>query len=314
MNLKVKMVVFIIFAIIMLLFMSGCNKKKENDKIDEKINSEVIYLNKELVEIANSLNNIDNLKYRVIVKGNVDNSSEGNSKSNGEEQLSSADEQSKSAEEDTNKEENKSEDSSKEENKSNGEDKETSDKESKIFELEDKNVLNNEADWNKLVSKIEILYMSWPTIANDLKYVGVNEKDIEGFGENIDILVILCKEKNKNQIINTLVDMYEYLPNFMYKLKDNVKKQSVLECKFNLLKCYKDVNNDEWDNLGKSLNLLRESFLQCKDNYSNIQEKKQNIDICDVLVSEMSNTEFLKDKTVFYIKYKNLMSELDDLF
>ena len=305
---KIKIIGLIFLIVIILVFMNGCNAKKDNI-INEKINSEIIYINKELVEIANFLNNIDNLQYRIVAE-----TPENKSKSSGEEQLSNSEKQNKSESENTGKAENKSEET-KEDGNGNSEDiKGESNKESKIFVLDEKNVLDNEIDWNKLVSKIEILYTSWPVIANDLKYIGVNEKDINSFGENIDILVILCKEKNKNQIINTIVDMYEYLPKFVYKIKNNAQKQSVLECKLNVLKCYRDVSNDEWDNLGNSLNLLRESFEKCKNNYNGVQEKKHNVDICDVIVGEMSNTEFLKDKTILYIKYKNLMSELEDLF
>lgn len=311
-----KINLIIIFILIALLNISGCKGSKKEDKnLKEKLNAEISYIDNELVTILNKLNDIEYVKYKVIeqegesiAKGNESNESESGKQSSGE----------KNSKENTNEsggnqEEDKKEGSSEESSKKQ-ENSKSSNTSNKIFSMKDNSILGKQTvdiNWDELKGKIENLYTTWITVSNDLKQVGVPEEMLDSFSEKIDFLAYAIKNYNKEETLNNVILLYEYLPKFVEIYTDDEKSKNVLYSKYNLLLCYKHVNLEKWDELQNSLSDLKKSFSNIYDKKDEYTGKSVNISNASIIIKEMNNTVNIKEKDIFFIKYKNLIQELN---
>lgn len=311
-----KINLIIIFILIALLNISGCKGSKKEDKnLKEKLNAEISYIDNELVTILNKLNDIEYVKYKVIeqegesiAKGNESNESESGKQSSGD----------KNSKENTNEngenqEEDKKEGSSEESSKKQ-EDSKSSNTSNKTFSMKDNSILGKQTvdiNWDELKSKIENLYTTWITVSNDLKQVGVPEEMLDSFSEKIDFLAYAIKNYNKEETLNNVIMLYEYLPKFVEIYTDDEKSKNVLYSKYNLLLCYKHVNLEKWDELQNSLSDLKKSFSNISDKKDEYTGKSVNISNASIIIKEMNNTVNIKEKDIFFIKYKNLIQELN---
>ena len=290
---------------------------KQNDSnINQKIDSEIAYLDGELVDIANKLNDISYEKYRVnsqkisekSVTSENSQSKEKSSSGGGSNEKSSGE----SGEEGKESQSSNEKDSG-EKNQGNSEESEKSNS-NENYEMQPVNILNNNPiiDWNELISKTENLYTSWTTIANDLKQIGVSQEQIELFETDMDNLAISIKNRDKNTTIESIIKLYEHLPQFE-EVNQNQQDRKILECKNSLLNCYRYADAEEWELFTNSSTMLKMNFsniISQKDNYKN---KNSNIENASTIINEINNTDSVKDKQVFFIKYKNLMQELDSI-
>lgn len=278
--------------ILLILVLCGCMHINETKTdINQKVRTEISYMDNELISIANSLNNIHYSNYKIDVKEVQNKSSESSSSSNKEKGSSGGDDQ-------QNEEEKKSNDQSQEKIEQ--------------FSLNANTIIGNEEEinWKELKSKIELFYSSWTTISKDLKQIGVDESTINEFGNDLDSLAIAVKNEDKNSALESIIVLYRYLPKFANQSK-NDKSVNLLETKYNLLICYKNVNLDEWDQLTKSITDLKMSFSNIYNKRSDFKGQETNIDSVSTIINEISNTPELKEKEIFYIKYKNILQELN---
>ena len=272
--------------------------KNDNSNLNEKINSEVSYLDSELISIANELNSICYTKYKVDTKMITNNSSnEGSSKSEGKESQSNSGQSSES-----------------ENSKEGNESKQKQNKQEESYEMTSNNILNNnqEINWNSIASKIENLYTSWTTIANDLKEIGFAQEQIDNFSTLMDTMTINIKNKDKNATLESVINMYEYLPNFEEK-NQNTQLKYILDCKYSLLRCYQLADLEQWEQFNNSVITLKmniSNIISQKDKYENKYSSIQN---ASTIINEISNEKNTKNREVFFIKYKNLMQELDSI-
>lgn len=307
----------IIFILAVIFNLSGCkSSQKEEKNLKEKINAEISYIDNELVTIINKLNDIDYVRYKVVeqegesvAKGNESNETE-SGKQTSEDRNTKENTKENAKESSGGKEEDKKENSSEETNKN----QENSKSSNKVFSMQDNNILGKQTinvNWNELKSKIENLYTTWVTVSNDLKKVGVPEEMIDSFGEKMDFLASSIKSSNKEETINNVITLYEYLPKFVNVYTDDERPKNVLDTKYNLLLCYKNVDSEEWDELQNSLSNLKKSFSNISDKKDEYAGKIVNIDNSFAIIKEMNNTVNIREKDIFYIKYKNLIQELN---
>ena len=284
--------ILIIFTIILC----GCgNKKKiEEGNLKQKVNTEILYIENELIIMANKLNNINYTNYSVVTeqtggsnqdKDETKQSEEGKSKQNSEDSKSQSTEQTKS------------------ENENN---------ESQVYEIMSNNILerNKTINWKEEKNKIEKLYSTLPVICTDLKELGISTNEVEDFTSNIDNLAQAVINEQEKETLNNIVTIYGLFPEYMKKYDGESKKQKIINIKYLALLCYRDVTNDEWDNLEEDLNNL-------KLNYSNIKlhndflDKDINVKKGESIIEEMKNCINNKNKDIFFVKYKNFMQEVN---
>lgn len=306
----------IIIIITVLFILSGC-KKSENEKesLEEKVNTEISYIDSELVAIVNALNNIDYAKYKV-----VEQETEGTNKSSNNSESGSSKQESegeKTQESGGGSEESKQQGGSSDGSSKTEKENATSSSSNKVFSMQANNVLGkqeSDINWSQLKNKIENLYTTWTTVSADLKKIGVSDEELNKFSNKIDFVAYAIKSENKEETMNNVIELYEYLPKFVEVHAKDGKEKNVLYSKYNLLVCYKYADLEKWDELQSSLSDLKMSFSNISNQKDKYKGKDINISNAFVIINEMNNTINIKEKDIFFVKYKNLMQELNIIF
>ena len=208
---------FLIVIIIVLSIALYVNISKGSEgKEEERKTSEINFLEEKLVNLFNEMNNIQTRNYSISV--------------------SEISEQSNKQKDSSSNNSKQEQDSQKDSNSSSGSDSSTSsdtssgtNQKSQKFELEAKGVLTNsdEINWDYIKSEIEILYSSLPTITLDLYKSNVNQENVLSFNKEFDNLTIVTKNEKKEETLNSLSKLYEYLIGFIensenYKTKKDI--------------------------------------------------------------------------------------------
>lgn len=287
-----KTILLFIFVLI-ILSLSGCMGMKNNkSSINQKVDTEICYLDGELLYIANGINNVSYYNYKIDVQEIQKESSK--SDSSGE---------NKNSEKDGGQSGGGQEGSS--ENKQSKEEIEK-------FSLSPNTIIGTEKkiNWEELAKRIELLYSAWITISKDLKQVGLEENKIIEFDKGLDLLAVSIKNKDTNSTLENIVKLYALLPQFADYKKQN-KNKRILESKYYLLLCYNDVNKEDWEQFSKSITDLKMNFSNISNQKSEYKGQEVNIDSISTIIKEMENTVELREKDIFFIKYKNMLQELN---
>lgn len=183
------------------------------------------------------------------------------------------------------------------------------------FRMEGNEILlqNRSTDWNLLKSEIEKLYSSWTTIVLDLYKVNINSDEILTFNNDLDTAIQAIKSEDKIQTLNSLAKLYSYISKFSNASNSDVKMNSIYQTKSNLLNAYVLVEQDNITELQKQLSNTEQAFLPIINDISSQDSNQSNINKAYILIKELQNYTNGNDKDVFYIKYKNLIQELNNI-
>lgn len=335
-----KISIILLFILMTLINLCGCKKSEEEQKnaLKEKINTELSYIDSELVSILNALNNINYSKYKAItqevesITGSDSGSSntqtnqggqggEGSVEQQQDEQTNQQEgkgESSKQSSEDRNSQESgESSNSNEEGNDSSNakQESESSGKSNKIFSMQANNMLGKEEDaeidWDELKNKIENLYTTWTVVSLDLGKVGVSEEELNNFSKTMDNVALAIKNENKEETITTVIDLYSFLSKFINVYSTGSKEQNVIDTKYKLLVCYKYADLENWDELNSSINDLKMSFSNILNKKEEFEGKEININCAKIILDEIDNGVDVRDRDIFFIKYKNFIQELN---
>lgn len=309
-------------AILLLLFisvvsLSGCKNvfKKEEADLTAKLNDEIKYLDTELILLINDFNNIKYGNFKVTVtevkedSNNTGNSNQAEStnSSNGNSENS----QKKQGEGSTGS----SGDSSSGENgqkQSQGEKANTQ----KDYEMVENSILedNQQIDWKKIKTSIEVLASSWITVQIDLKSANVPDKKIEEFNNKLDLLIIAIKDETKNEAILNASEMHSLLYQFVELYNSNESNYiNILKTKSKILQALGNVEDKKWEDAQKKLTEATDIFQIVANNPGADANKKVNIDRSALLLHELELVTKLQEKQVFLMKYKNCIQEMNIL-
>lgn len=257
--------------------------------LQEKVDSEMKYLDNKLLSMLNGLNNIM-LRNYMVTSQEVGQSSE--------------DTESESSGVTKNSDETQTES-----------DSSSIDQEEKInlHELKAVGVLttNKEANWDTLKTEIEILYSSWSTIILDLYKLNINSADILEFSTLLDSATIFIKAEDKPQSLATLANLYACIPKYIEGYSNDTKKINLQKTKSNLINAYSLVENEDWNEINTQINNAELSFLNVLNSVST--EEDYDINKSYILLKELQSSIPEKDKDIFYIKYKNLLEKLNNI-
>lgn len=299
----------IMVAIIVVTVVVTVNNKKTN--LNEKISSEIDYLDKTMIAMVNKLNNLQTSDEIHAKRTSVEISSQNNimtdSSKSGEEGNSNS-KGSKMGGTDS------SGNSGSEQGAGNTGDSSTS---TEKYQIQNNAVLlrnTSDIDWNELQNQAENLYKSWTTITLDLNTMNVTSEDILAYNTNLDNLMVSLKEKNKVNSAICLANMYSLIPKYTNEISSDTAKSKLENVKSNIIFAYSIVETDRWDDvlklLGQAETDLTESMTM-KENLSTIRKSK--INKAYVLLKELIKSSNDKNVDIFYLKYINLMEELDNL-
>lgn len=299
-------VLIAIMAILSLTIYTNASKDDgENQK--EKTFSEIKFMETKLTNLFNTMNNIEARNYSVVTselsketteKSNNDNSSSKNG-SGGE--SSSGGDSSTSGE-------NSSDTSSQGTSTQDEQDK-------KKFELKPNGVLTNTDDinWESVKSEIESLYTSLPSITIDLYQLNVKQEDILAFNTEYDKLASMAKDEKKEEVLTELTKVYEYLPKFLRSSGQEELYTTLVETKYNIFKGYSRLDRQNWKEISNDVNNSINSYSKLLANTDIDARKQYNISKGYIMLNELQNAVNLQDSSVFLIKYKNLLEEINNI-
>ena len=308
------LVILILLSIFLVYKVSG--KNNSEDKIQEKSLASIQYLDSKFTDLFNEINNIKFENYTISVTEQKkeenstesqqgDSSSEKSGENSGGESGSS--EQSGDSEKKGGSQQGESSNS-----KSDSESSENN----KQYNLEEKGILTNEEDinWTQIKKDVEKMYTSLYPSTLDLYKTNVNQDDISNFNKEFDKLTKDVKKENKEDTLNELSILYNYLPKFVDGCTDDETEKIVIRTKNNIFKAYSILDKEEWTTISENIKDETQEFAKLVDSAENQKNKNQyNINKAYVMINELQNSIDLKEKEIFLIKYKNLLEELENV-
>lgn len=308
---KYRMLAYIVLITIIIIISSviyvNANKNPEEYE-KQKISSEMEFLESKILDLANMMNNIQTSKYSVTVKELPNQTQENEKKdsSNSQEQSSESSNQGQSGGEENDSSQDSSSQSSTEQDKSG---------ENKKYELELNGVLNEnqQIDWNNVKGKVEELYISIPTITLDLYKKNVNKDDILNFNKEYDNLIKVVKNENKEEVLGTLNNLYSYMPKFIQNTSDDNVNKTIVETKSYIVSAYSKLDAENWDVISDDIKKAIDVYSKLLSDTNIDSEKQYYLNKSYVILNEIQNALSIKDKSVFLIKYKNLLEELENV-
>lgn len=299
---KIAYLVLIVIIIVLSMALYVNISKGSEEKEEERKTSEINFLEEKLVNLFNEMNNIQTRNYSISV--------------------SEISEQSKKQKDSSSNNSKQEQDSQKDSNSSSGSDSSTSsdtssgtNQKSQKFELEAKGVLTNsdEINWDYIKSEIEILYSSLPTITLDLYKSNVNQENVLNFNKEFDNLTIVTKNEKKEETLNSLSKLYEYLIGFIENSENYKTKKDILESKLYILKAYAKLDSKNWVEIGNNTKQSIDIYSRLLSNTNLDANKQYSISKVYVMINELQNAVEVQDESVFLIKYKNILEEMNSL-
>lgn len=283
------LIVVIIIAISIFIIIKFKNNNKKDDNLNEKTQEELKYISTKIIELMNGLNNITFSNYILIEEENTDNK-ENNSNENNE------------------NEGNKSDTFSDKSNNT------QSSSESNIkYELKGSNILSNNTgtiNWDNEKGAIESINVKWTSLIVDLHQLNVNNDDILNFSNILNQTIVNIKQENKVNTMLDLANLYGYIPNYLKQFSNDEEKISIEYIKSNILNSYALVEQERWDEVKEQVFNSVENITNIMNSINTEQFSQYQINRIYVMLNELYSSIDLKDKQLYYIKYRNVMEEL----
>lgn len=307
MNKKIFLIIFSIVIVIIFVayIVTSTNNyiKSNSKKIDEKTEEEIKQLEEKLVGMINSLNNISFTN--TVLKQTSEKSSSTNSNNN------SSNNSSDSSSNDSNSGQN-SQSSGNSDNDSNSISSKT--EEQVKYEIQKNDILLidlSNIDWEYIKANTESIYNLWANLIIDLHELNVNNQDILNFSNTLDQVTLSVKQENKYASVTNLVSLYSYLPTYVNQFSNNENEKNLFLTKNCVLNTYALIEQQNWDEMKKQTASAIEYFSNIMNNIENNERQNKNkITKIYVLLNELYSSIDLKDKELYYIKYRNVMEEL----
>lgn len=302
-------IVLIVIVIVLSLTIYTNASKDDGKELKEKTFSQIKYMEGEIANLLNSMNNIEVRNYSVVTsemsKATTEKSkSESGGSSEGQQSGGKA----SSGEGSSSNIQESSEDSS--EGATNGKEEKQ-----KKFELKATGVLTKTEDinWDIIKNKIENLYTSLPSITMDLYQFNINQEDILGFNTQYDKLTNVIKDEKKEESLIELANLYEYFPKFLRGSDQEELYSTLIETKANIFKAYAKLDGQNWQEISADIKNAIDTYSKLLTNTEVDARKQYDISKGYVMINELQNAVNLKDSAVFLIKYKNLLEEFNNI-
>ncbi len=302
---KFKIISYIILLIVLVIlaltvYTSATQNNEQDEK--EKVTSEIRYLDTKLVELLNHMNNIETRNYQIYTtkieeSRSAENSGGGSSGGN-----SSSDSSNTSSSSDS---------TSTQENS----DQVDTENTGKNYEMKAAGILttNRDIDWTSCKNESELIYTSISTITLDLYRLNVSQEDILNFNKDLDSLTVSLEEENKQLTLDNLIKVYEYIPKFGQTIVDDTLYKTVLETKLNVFRGYAKLDSGDWAGISTNMTDAINVYSTLLTNTEIDANKQTTINKGYVMLNELKNAVDTQNTSVFLIKYKNLLEEINNL-
>ena len=268
--------IIIVLAIVGYFIYSNnmSNKSSDVQTLNEKCLAEIDFLNTSIISMMNGINNISYANYRIV----------------GEEINVSGSEQ---------------------ENSTNSEN--TTIDSSSVVNNDILSQNNSDVNWDNLKSELENIYDSWTTVLMDLTTLNVNKENLLKYNSTLDLIVEDLDNKDKSLSLTHMADLYNLLALYVKDFTGDSQYTSLYNVKSNVLYAYASIEIDDWDNVKKYVNIAREEFSNILNNQVNNMNNIDEINKAYILINELEEDCNNQNKKVFYVNYRNLMQELENI-
>lgn len=300
--------IFVLILIIISFTFIVVNAKTEDEKIAYKAQEEIEYLEDRIIIIMNDINNIS-LSNVVLNKEKIK-SSEQNQENKSNEQSSNSNSGGNNSSSDESRGNSLNSSNNSESGQSSSKNKTTK------YEIKTSSILSNtnqQIDWENIKVNIETIYTMQPNLIIDLHSLNVNSEDILKFTNVLDQVTLSAKQEDKVLTINNLASLYAFLPNYKSQFLNDDIDINIDYTKTCILNSYALLEQDKWDEMKTQISNGINYFSNVM-NTIEINEKQQNkVSKVYILLNELNTCIDLKDKELYYIKYRNTMEELINL-
>jgi len=291
------LVLFLIIIILSFTIYTNASKNNEND-IREKSLSEIKYVESKLINLFNSLNNIEFENYKIS-------SQEINSQKNSDSSNSSSNSNSSNeGEGDSSSSGNNSESSNAPLGNNN-----------KKYSLTPSTVLsqNSDINWDYIKKEAEEVSSAMPSITLDLYDISLNQSDILNFNKEYDNLLSSIKQEDKEKTMSSLNTLYSYIPKFIKNCNNDEQYKTIINTKQYILSAYSILDSEDWDKINAQIKLAVDTYSKLITDINLETEKQYNINKVYIMINDIQNSTTIKSKDIFLIKYKNIIEELNTI-
>ena len=307
----------ILIIVLVVLALTVYTSATENNEEDEKakVTSEIRYLDTKFVDLLNNMNNIETRNYKIYntkieesrsAENSGGGSSQGDSGSNtGSNSDSSSDSGSGSGSGSDSGNTSTESSNSQSQSQNSG----------KNYEMQASGILttNRDINWTSCKNESELIYTSISTITLDLYRLNVSQEDILNFNKDFDRLTIGIEEENKQTTLDNLVKLYEYIPKFAQNTVDDTLYKTVLETKWNVFKAYAKLDTGDWGGMSTNMADAINTYATLLTNAQIDANKQASVNKGYVMLNELKNAVDTQNTSIFLIKYKNLLEEINNL-
>ena len=281
---KYTAIIFIVlFFISIVTIVYAYTNKNDSGEIYKKIDDEISYVDKEVIKLMKTLNNLNKEK---MMTNNINIINE-------------------QAQNTTNKNEQNNE-NSESSNESNQEEN------IDIFTKGNESVITtdrNDIDWLYVQKEIEKLSNSSTIITIDLTSININNDNILALNSYTDDCIRYCKNNDKQNLLISLAKIYNLLPEYKSNYSSDSNDIELLYIKSDILSSYSLLDTQNWDNIYEILADAdsRMSGLINSDEY--IKNKSKSMEKNYVLLKEYIKSVNDKDVDLCYMKFYYLIEE-----
>lgn len=301
MNKTIKKSISIFILLILTVMLTGCSKNEDEETLKQKIASEIKYLDIQLINMLNQANGLSFENYIVeaqeVKKEDVKSSSKESDLSTKQGNSSNQEGGSEESQEEG------SQGSSENQNKN------------IQYKMVGNEILlqNKDTDWQLLKANIEKLYSTWSTVVLDLYKININAQNILDFNADLDMATQAIKNENKQETLSAIAKLYSYIPIYSTDVAKENQINNIYNTKMNILNACVQLEKGNFSEVKSQLVNAEQSFLPIINNMNSNENNEVNINKSYILIKDLQNSSNNMDKDIFYIKYKNLIEQLNIL-
>lgn len=171
----------------------------------------------------------------------------------------------------------------------------------------------DKVDWSDAKGKIENIYTTWTGVLMDLTTLNINKDNLLKYNNLLDEIIIAMEQKDKNTCLIKLADLYNLLTLYVKDFSSDTQKISVYTVKSNVLYAYATTRQDDWNKIGGYVTKAKQEFSNIMNNQINNASSIDTINKAYILINELEEDCKNKNKNIFYINYVNLIQELNNI-
>lgn len=290
---KKSIIVLIITIIAIIIILSSIvvakTKRNEEATLEEKVAQELNYLNKYCISLLTDLNGII-IENDIIKEDNLQ-TQFGDNTNNGAETSKSI--------MNNNQQDTKS-------NNSNSSKDVTNNKEGTSILAKDGKYT---PDWDNIQLQIERLYQMWNLISLDLHSMNIDSNLVLSFSDVLNNVTQNVKKKDKASTIDEIVKLYNLIIEYTKKCKPSSQETTISTIEYNIISAYASVTNDKWEQAEAQVTEAQNLFANLLNTVNNNYNQQSNMNRSYILTNELKKAIKLKDKEIFYLQYKTLITQ-----